>query len=167
MLKEVEFSKVTQDLDPMTLFRNGAIAIASDGKETNGLTIGWGSLGTLWSKPCCSVYVHALRYSKHIFDGADGFSVCWLSEEHKNVVNYFGTASGRDEDKMANSKLTVASIDGVPYFEESDMVIICKKMGQSDFDANNISVERINNWYKKDGVHTIYQGEITHVLRKG
>jgi hypothetical protein len=39
-------------------------------------------------------------------------------------------------------------------------------MGQSKFDLANISEPRIMKWYAKDGVHTIYYGEIIKVLAK-
>ena len=46
------------------------------------------------------------------------------------------------------------------------MVIICNKMGQSDFDVNNVFEESIKKWYNESGVHTIYYGEIKKVLLK-
>ena len=63
-----------------------AIAIASDGNETNGLTIGWAGFGVLWRKPMATVYVHKTRYSKHIFDQAKYNSICFMDQEHKNQL---------------------------------------------------------------------------------
>jgi len=39
-------------------------------------------------------------------------------------------------------------------------------MGQSQFDATKINEMRIKKWYEKDGVHTIYYGEIIKVLAR-
>ena len=47
-----------------------------------------------------TVYVHKTRYSKHIFDHAKYYSICFMDQEHKNQLGYFGRVSGRDENKM-------------------------------------------------------------------
>lgn len=163
-LREVGLDEIAKYKDPFKLFSEGAIALADDTKEINGLTIGWGSIGTLWRKPILSLYVHEVRYTRHILDNASGFSICFI--EDKEQLRYFGTVSGKDENKILNSKLTVNYVDGIPYFEESDLVIVCKKVGQSKFEVEKIDIPNIVDWYSEDGVHTIYQGEIIKVLRK-
>ena len=154
--------ELKQYVDPFDLEKNPAIAVASDGKETNGLTIGWLSYGILWNKPIATAYVHAVRYSKHIFDGAAYYSVNYLPKEYKKQLGYFGSVSGRDEDKMANSGLTVVN-DLAPYFQENRVTVICKIVGRSDFDINHVD-ERVQEWYNRDGVHTQYYGEIVKIL---
>jgi len=167
MLKEIDILNINKYKDSISLFKDGAIALAtSKNNKTNGLTIGWGSIGVLWRKPCCTVYIHKLRYSKEIFDNSDYFAVCFF-EGYKDELEYFGTHSGRNEDKIENSHLSINKNDLAPYFEESKLVIICKKMGQSDFDNNHIYEDKINNWYHQDGVHTLYFGEIVKVLENG
>lgn len=161
-MREVAVNELSKYVDPVNMRSDPAIALASDGKETNGLTIGWLSTGTLWSKPCCTVYVHKTRYSKHIFDGAEYFSVCFLKSENRSVVGYFGRVSGRDENKMKNCGLTVET-DGAPYFAQSRVVILCKVMGKSDFDPASVDTG-VSGWYQKEGVHTQYYGEIVKVL---
>lgn len=161
-MKEIEIKDLNKYIDPLSLKQNPAIALARDGSETNGLTIGWLSLGVLWKKYCATVYVHAQRYSKHIFDNAEYFSVCFMKDEHKGTLKYFGTVSGRDENKINNCGLKITN-DLTPYFNESKIVIICRVMGKSDFDINNVD-EGVKDWYNKDGVHTQYYGEIIKVL---
>lgn len=162
-MKEIPISELTKHFDPLTIKPNPAIALACDKNEINGLTIGWASLGILWSKPTMTVYVHKTRYSKHIFDNSDYFSVDYI--DSKELLKYFGTVSGKDEDKIKNSNLTVEYLEKTPYFKESKLVVICKKMGQSDFDPNSVD-EKVREWYKQDGVHTQYYGEIIKVLIK-
>ena len=96
-MKEIAVKDLFQYIDPFRIHEDPAIALASDGKETNGLTIGWAEYGVLWSKPAATVYVHKTRYSKHIFDGAEYYAICYLKPEHRDVLGYFGTVSGRDE----------------------------------------------------------------------
>lgn len=163
MKREIEIKELCKYINPLALEDWPAIAMATDGKETNGLTIGWAEYGVLWSKPASTVYVHKTRYSKHIFDGAEYYSVCYLKPEHKESIKYFGTVSGRDENKMAKCGLTIVTDDYAPYFKETDVVVICKIMGNSDFNPESVA-ENVKPWYKKEGVHTLYYGEIIKVL---
>lgn len=140
-----------------------AIAVATDGSRTNGLTIGWAGFGVLWNKQAATVYIHKKRYSKEIFDNAEYFSICFTAD--KNQIKYFGTVSGRDENKMEKCGMTVNNKNLAPYFEESDVVIICRIMGKSDFCVSAVDTG-VTPWYKSEGVHTQYYGEIVKVLVK-
>lgn len=162
-MKEVEIKDLCRYINPMETKTAPAIAVASDGKETNGLTIGWAGFGVLWSKMMATVYVHRARYSKHIFDGASYYSVCFFRPGYQKQLSYFGTVSGRDENKMEKGGLTVINDEKAPYFAESSVVVICRVMGKSDFDANSCD-EGVSEWYLRDGVHTQYYGEIIKVL---
>lgn len=161
-LRKLTLSDITSYANPFDIFHKEPIAFASDGKRTNGLTIGWGGLGVLWGKDTCTIYIHETRFSRGIFDGADYFSVCLLPDEYKDAIAYYGRASGRNEDKIANGGLNVI-MGKAPYAEESRLVLICRKMGQSKFDPNSVD-QGVREWYARSGVHTIYQGEIVEIL---
>ena len=49
-MKEIEVKDLIKYINPFELKEKPAIAIASDGKETNELTIGWAGFGILWRK---------------------------------------------------------------------------------------------------------------------
>ena len=49
-MKEIEIKDLIKYINPFELKEKPAIAIACDGKETNGLTIGWAGFGVLWIK---------------------------------------------------------------------------------------------------------------------
>lgn len=161
-MTEIDLKDLHKFINPFSLEESPAIAMATDGKRTNGLTIGWAGFGILWRKLCATVYVHKQRFSKEIFDKADYFSICFV--EDKDQIKYFGTVSGRDEDKIKKCGMKLNSEDFAPYFEESKLVVICKVMGKSDFDTNSVD-EGVAQWYKRDGVHTQYYGEIVKVLK--
>lgn len=161
-MKNINVKDLNKYVDPLSLDEDSAIIIASDGKETNGMTIGWAGFGVLWKKLMATVYVHKQRYSKHIFDNAEYYSINFMKKEHKDVVNYFGTVSGKDEDKMSKCGLVVIN-DVAPYFEDARVAVLCRVMGKSDFDINNVD-DGVKDWYQKQGVHTQYYGEIVKVL---
>ena len=161
-MKEIEIKDLCKYINPMLIGNKPAIILASDEKETNGMTIGWAGFGVLWRKMMATVYIHKNRYSKHIFDNANYYSICFMKDEHQDIVKYFGTVSGRDENKIEKCGLTIKN-DLAPYFKESRVVVICRVMGKSDFDANSVD-EGVKDWYAKEGVHTQYYGEIIKVL---
>lgn len=161
-MREINLNELNDYLNPFSMEHEPAIALASDGTTTNGLTIGWAGFGVLWRKPAATVYVHKKRFSKQIFDNAQYFSICFT--DNKEQLKYFGTVSGRDENKIEKCGLALNTSDKAPYFEESKLVIICKIMGKSDFDVNSVA-DGVADWYKKDGVHTQYYGEIIKVLK--
>ena len=91
-----------------------------DGKPTaNTMTASWGGLGRLWNKDVAFAFIRPQRYTKEFVDSADSFSLCFFGGEKMQELGYLGTVSGRDEDKIAKSGLTLTHIDGVPCFEEA------------------------------------------------
>lgn len=164
-MKEISVKELVNYINPFELKEKPAIAVANDGIEINGLTIGWAGFGVLWRKPMATVYIHKTRYSKHIFDKAMYYSICFMDNDYKNQLGYFGRVSGRNENKMEKCGMTIIENDVAPYFEESSVVILCKMMGKSDFDKDNVD-ENVFEWYQNEGVHSQYYGEIIKVLVK-
>ena len=162
-MKEINKYDLCNYVDPMATGKDWAIAVASDGTRTNGLTIGWAQFGTLWGKLAATVYIHKTRFSKQVFDGAEYYAICFMKPEQKAVMDYFGNVSGRDEDKMKNCGIEVETGDVAPYFKDSRVVVLCRVMGRSDFDPNSAD-ENVKAWYQREGVHTLYHGEIVKVL---
>ena len=162
-MREIPVKELFSYIDPFAIHEEPAIALATDGKETNGLTIGWAEYGVLWSKPAATVYVHKTRYSKHIFDGAEYYTIDYLKPEHKDVLGYFGSVSGRDENKMEKCGLKTVTDDLAPYFAESRLVVICRVMGKNDFDPASVDTG-VAAWYAREGVHTLYHGEVVKLL---
>ncbi|MCR5078468.1 MAG: flavin reductase family protein [Bacilli bacterium] len=167
MLIEGNYKDIASYKDPVSLFGEGCVAVVENKEKANPITLGWGGVGVLWGKPMCTVFIHESRYSKHMFDEADSFSACFFAKEHNPIaIKYFGTASGRDEDKIAKSGMTLSRQDGIPYLEEAEFVILCKKLTQTKFDLDKVPEGKYHDWYSRDGVHSIYFGEIVKVLKK-
>ena len=65
-------------------YKEWALIVVKGINEDNAMTIAWGQLGILWSRPTMTVYVRNNRYTKHILDEAKSFSVCFFSDEYKD-----------------------------------------------------------------------------------
>ena len=104
------------------------ITAAKDGK-VNTMTASWGNMGVMWGKDIVSVFIRQTRFTKEFVDNADCFSISFLDhEKYAKELSYLGTVSGRDEDKIAKSGLTVEKCENTPYFAEGKLVLICRKM---------------------------------------
>ena len=67
------------------------------------------------------------------------------------------TKSGRDTDKIAACGLTLAYGAGdAPYFEQAELVLVCRKRFAQALDAGNIPQEIREKWYPEKDYHTLY-----------
>lgn len=131
--------------------------------RVNAMTASWGGLGVMWGKDVAFVVIRPQRFTKEFVDSGEEFSLSFFDGEYKKMLGYMGSVSGRDEDKMAKSKLTV--IGDVPYYEECKMAIICKKLFAQQWTEDCfLDKSIIEKWYPDGDVHTLYIAEIEKVL---
>ena len=123
--KEIDFDYFK--LNPFEKIGKEWMAItAKKDDKVNTMTASWGGLGVMWGKNVSFIGIRLERYTKEFVDNSDRFSLCFFDEEYKKYLSYFGSVSGRDEDKIANSELNIIDYDNVPFFEEAYMVLICR-----------------------------------------
>ena len=96
--------------------------------SVNTMTASWGFMGVLWNKPVCAVFIRPQRHTLGFVEEADRLTLCFFGEEHRGALRLCGTKSGRDTDKIAEAGLTVAHAEGVPYFEQAQTVLVCRKL---------------------------------------
>ena len=98
-------------------------------------------------------------------DASQTLSLSFLSNGYREKLNYLGTVSGRDEDKIAKTELTVVREGGTPYFEEADVAIIAKKLFAQPYDPACFIDQTIDQqWYPQKDYHTLYIAEIEDCL---
>lgn len=132
----------------------------------NTMTASWGGVGIMWGKPVAYVFVRPQRYTKEFMDAADTFSLSVLDEAYRKTLSYLGTVSGRDENKIAKSGLTVAHEEATPYFAEANTVLVCRKLFAQPYDpAGFIDKSCDEKWYPQKDYHTMYIAEIEKVLQ--
>ena len=164
-------------VDPKTLslgvFRlfgaQNALLTAGDRSELNTMTIGWCQLGRIWNEPACTVYVRPERYTYEFTEGHDYFTVSILPADRREVMQLCGTKSGREVDKVAECALSVAYGAGdAPYFEEAELVLVCKKLYAQDMGAAHVvDGGPVDRFYgPKDGWHRMYIGQIVEAYTR-
>ena len=95
------------DVNAVKLFANDWMLLSA-GKDTsmNMMTIAWGALGELWGKPIVTVYVSTDRYTYKFLEDNEYFTVTAFPEQFSDKLQYIGSVSARDEDKVQGSGLT-------------------------------------------------------------
>ena len=163
-MKQIEINEFSEN--PFKLIGSDWMLItAKKGDKTNMMTASWGGVGILWNKPVATIYVRPQRYTKEFIDNEEYFSLCVLPEEYRQILNYCGTKSGRDEDKIAETKLTIDESEKAPIFKESRLVLICKKLYAQDLTEQSfIDNSLVEKNYKAKDFHTMYIAEIEKIL---
>ena len=144
------------------------IGAQAEGK-VNAMTASWGGMGIMWGKNVAYLFIRPGRYTKELMDKTDGLTISVFGEDRRQMMNYFGTVSGRDEDKIAKSGLTVVEEDGRAYFEEAELTMLCHKLYAQPLEEGCFIDEAQKKWYPEGPVgayHVMYIVEIDKVLVK-
>lgn len=171
---EFEEFNVLEDWDenPFVCFKGQGLLLAVGTPEhNNAMTIGWGSLGNIWSKigpATVSVYVAEARYTFEFMEKYDYFTVMAFAEEDARILNYMGTHSGREGDKAAQLGLhTLYTENGTPYYAEATWVLECKTIYRAPFLKEGMA-EEPQQFYANfsSGVHHMYLGNVVKALKR-
>ena len=164
-----------QKVDPKSLTLNPFAAIgdqwmlitAGTPERLNTMTASWGGLGVLWGVPMATCYIRPQRYTKEFVDAGGYFTLSFFGEEYRPQLSLCGSKSGRDIDKVKECGFTVKAAEcGAPYFEEAELVLVCRKRFAQPMDPDRIPQEIKDKWYPQKDYHTMYIGEIIEILAR-
>lgn len=134
--------------------------------DMNTMTASWGGLGILWNKPVSTAYIRPSRYTMEFMEREDYYSLCFFDETYRDALTFCGRHSGRDTDKLSETGLTPCFDEVAPYFEEAELVLICRKLYVQDMDPAGFVDTAIEENYHGVDYHRQYIGEIVKVLKK-
>ena len=144
-----------------------ALVTAGSKKKCNTMTVSWGGLGVLWGKNVAFIFIRDSRYTKEFIDQGDFFSLSFLDEKYRAALNYCGSHSGRNEDKFKEAGITPAYRHSIPYVDEANFVMFCKKMAAIPMPAETFTDAGImKKWYADGDMHTMYVGEIIDLMAR-
>lgn len=165
MFKEMQFTDVKENVVDLLKNRWGLVT-AGTAENYNTMTVSWGAVGELWGKDMATVYIRPQRYTEEFIDKEDYFTLSFYPADMKQRIHgVCGSKSGRDIDKAEVCNITPCFDENAPYFEEAELVLVCKKMAKSKFDpADFIDGTICDKWYELKDFHYIYYGSIEKVL---
>jgi flavin reductase (DIM6/NTAB) family NADH-FMN oxidoreductase RutF len=129
------------------------------------MTVGWGGIGVMWSKPITTVVVRPSRYTYEFMEKYDSFTLSVLPESWRKALQICGTISGRDSNKIQLAGLTPISSASVqaPGFDEAELIIECRKIYADPFRTETFISPEIMKHYPEGDLHVMYFGEIVAV----
>ena len=149
------------------------ILLNTNGDKFNAMVIGWGGLGTCWSRPVFTVYVRENRYTKVQLDKTGEFTLSIpLGEVDREIIRICGGRSGREIDKAEEAKLTLVepSVNHVPGVKEYPLTLECKVLYSQRQEPEKLPQAIFERMYPQDvdgfnpmanrDPHTAYIGEI-------
>lgn len=144
-----------------------ALLTAGTEDHFNSMTIAWGTMGTVWSKPVVTVYVNPLRYTYDFMNKNELFTVGFFSEEYRQALNLMGTRSGRDGDPLKGTSLTPCYLDKAVYYKEAEITFVCQKLYEQNWDKAAIPQEIAEHYYAPTHLpHRTYIGEVIKIIEK-
>jgi len=169
-MKEISYKDL--QFNPFNLIGDVWMLVTAGNPETgcNTMTASWGHLGCIWghNAPTAVIYLRPSRYTKEFVDREDYFTLCFMDPSFKKQMAYLGSASGRDEDKIARTGLTPVYADNTVYFAEAKLVLVCKKVYRSELREDGFLDQAIiEEHYPLRDYHTMYVGRIEKVLTDG
>jgi len=155
---ELQYIQLTQ--------KGGAFLTTANKGQVNTMTIGWATLGCVWSKPVLMVAVRPMRHTYSILEQALEFTVTIPKDDSlKEALAFCGTKSGRDHDKFA-----VCSLESIPAQAVATPVIAtsawqyeCKVIYRQEMQTEGILLPQISErlYQPQHGKpHVLYFGEI-------
>lgn len=148
-----------------------ALVTAGTPERFNTMTIGWGSMGTIWGpphkgKPILTVYVSPARYTHSFLEENEYFTVSFFPEAYRRDLLLLGSKSGRDGDKVALTGLTpVAATHGVD-FEQAELTFVCRKLYSHQFELEQVPADVADWIYTRVPPHTMFIGEVVDVIER-
>ncbi len=144
--------------------RQWALVTAGTAEHYNTMTVSWGGLGTLWSRPVATVYVRPNRYTYEFMEQSDYFTVSFFPPACRPALTLLGTRSGRDGDKVAQAGLTPLALAQGVTFREAEATLLCRKLYWQDLDPARVPAEVLQRFYADEPLHRMYIGEVVEVI---
>mgnify|MGYP001214510248 FL=1 len=164
------FKKITPEksgINPFLWFKDEwGLLTSGTIEDFNMMTIAWGYFGTMWNKSVFCAVVRPNRYTYEFMEKNQIFTVSFFPPEFKSDLEFCGSNSGRNVNKLFETNFEPVEEDGAVVFSQAETVFICRKICFQDFNPENFVDPDIIKHYPEKSYHRMYIGEIVKTLRK-
>ena len=175
--ENLSFEKIFTELPPDKLHDNVfklfsedfTVITAGDSIHYNSMTAGWGGIGILNRVPATYCVLRANRYTLELIRQNNTYTLSFFPDEYKDQVLFFGSKSGRNSQKMQETKLTaVKTPSGNTTYKEARLVFECRLAQITTVNPNDFYFEEdkklIDDGYAEaNDYHKIVFGGITKI----
>lgn len=165
VFKEIKPNEISEN--PFKLIGDDwALVTCGNSEKFNTMTVSWGGVGIMWGKPSAFTFIRPQRHTFGFTETNEYYTMSFFSESYRKALQICGSKSGRDCDKVKEAELTPAfTDDGVPYFEEAKLVLVCKKAYSQFLNEDSFTEKgNVEKWYSNGDYHKMYISEIVKVL---
>jgi flavin reductase (DIM6/NTAB) family NADH-FMN oxidoreductase RutF len=143
------------------LDKDWMLITAGQSSHFNTMTASWGGFGILWHQPVAFIFVRPPRYTYQFLEQYDWFTLCFFGKGFRDILNYCGSRSGRDFDKIAKTGLVpLETGKGNIYFKDARLVFECRKVYYHDLLPGHFLDPKIESNYPSKDYHRMYIGKI-------
>ena len=170
LFEEIDVKDVQEDIFTL-VGEDFGILTAGTPETVNAMVTSWGGWGIVFGKPGMFHFLRSNRYTLEKMREEQRYTVSFFDERFKEDIMLFGMKSGRDSEKMKETKLTaVRTPEDCPAWKEAKLIVECRlaevtTVAPDDFyDAENRkfvedAYAETNDWHK------LVLSQITHVWR--
>lgn len=153
--------------------KKGVLLTTKVADKVNSMTISWGTLGVEWNKPIFTAFVRTGRFTHGMLNDNAEFTVnIPVNGCDHAILNFCGTKSGRDNDKIAVLGLTAVKADvvSVSAIKELPLTLECRVVYRQLQDASAMPQSIKDRFYPQgdpeaalkgnSDMHEVFCGEI-------
>ena len=167
-MKKTELKALARENAFDLIGKEWMLVTAGNKKKLNTMTASWGGIGWLWNRPVAFVFIRPERYTHDFIDRESRLTLSFYKEEYRSILQFCGTKSGRDVDKVKETGLKPVALEsGAMTFSEARLTLDCRKLFKSPMSAANfIDKSILEKWYGNQpggSFHDVYVVEIEGV----
>ena len=135
--------------------------------KVNTMTASWGGLGVMWGKNVAVTVLRPQRYTKEFIDQSESFTLSFYDDTFKKDLSYLGRVCIFQAQCYSEISCLTNPTDanGIPFFEEAKIVLICKKLYSQPMDPEGFVDKSLDEqWYPEKDYHVLYAAEIEQIL---
>ncbi len=148
-----------------TINEDWMLITAGKADHFNTMTASWGTLGIFWNKKIAICFIRPQRYTFEFAERYAWYTLSFFPEGYRDVLNFCGTRSGRDHDKVRETGLKpMETPAGNVIFEQARLALECRILYSDYLKPESFHIKELipENYPRKD-FHKFYIGEIEHV----
>ena len=131
-------------------------------QRANAMTASWGCMGVLWNKNVAVCFIRPQRHTFGLVEREEHISLCFVGKGYRQALGICGRESGRDGDKISRAGLSTFLVDGVPAVEQSELILVCRKLYADDLRESAFLDRDLLSHYEQKDYHRMYICQIEH-----
>ena len=101
-MKEITIAELGENM-VTAISKEWMLVTAGSAESWNTMTASWGGIGFLWNRPVAFVFVRPERYTHGFVERCERFTLSFLGDAHRDILNFCGSHSGRDCDNKGRT----------------------------------------------------------------